>query len=217
MSSNNSSPDLAKGALPVVFVGAGGHAAVCLDVFESSGREVLGYVAPESSKLPIPHLGSDDTLATLLTPEIEAFVAIGNNEVRLRLVRELLGMGISLATATSASATISMSARLGRGTVVMPGAVVNARASLGDGVILNTLASVDHDGNIHDGVHIGPGSHLAGTVTVGEGAFLGAGTIVIPDRVIGSWVVVGAGGVVVDDLGDAAVYAGVPARRRRSL
>jgi UDP-perosamine 4-acetyltransferase len=202
---------------PIVFLGAGGHAAVCLDVFQGSGRDVRGYLAPEPSDLPIPHLGTDEDAAGVLTADVDAFVAIGDNRARLRLVRDLLARNISVATAISAGAVVSPSVRLGHGTVVMPGAVVNARTTLGDGVVLNTSSSVDHDARIHDGAHIGPGSHLAGTVTVGEGTFLGIGTIVIPGRTIGSWVIVGAGGVVVDDLGDAAVYTGVPAKLQRRL
>ena len=217
MSSDASWPESPDSRRPVVFIGAGGHAAVCLDVFHQSGREVVGYFAPNASGLGIPHLGTDDDLSAFVTSDVETFVAIGDNRVRLRLVRQLLESGQSVASAISTHAAISPSARIGTGTVVMPGAVVNARTTLGNAVILNTSASVDHDGQIHDGVHIAPGSHLAGNVTVGEGTFLGVGTVVIPGRTIGSWVIVGAGGVVADDLTEAAVYTGVPARLRRVL
>ena len=213
MSFDVSSPEPAPTSRPVVFLGAGGHAKVCLDVFRSFGRDVIGYVAPEPCDLGLAHLGTDDTSTDVLHPGVEAFVAVGDNRVRIGIIRQLLAMGISVASCASSHSIVSPSARLGRGTVAMPGAVVNAGTSLGDGVVVNTSASIDHDCRVGDGAHIGPGSHLAGRVTVGEGAFLGIGTLVIPERTIGPWVTTGAGAVVVADLLDAGTYSGVPAKR----
>ena len=212
MSFDVSLPEPATGCRPVVFLGAGGHAQVCLDVFTSFGRDVIGYVAPAPCDLGLPHLGTDDTSTDVLHSGVDAFVAVGDNRRRIGIIRRLLEMGISVASCASSSSVVSTSVRLGRGTVVMPGAVVNAGTSLGDGVVVNTSASIDHDGRVGDGAHIGPGSHLAGRVNVGEGAFLGIGTLVIPDRTIGPWVTTGAGTVVVADLLDAGTYSGVPAR-----
>ena len=212
MSFDVSSPETPTPCRPVVFLGAGGHARVCLDVFRSVGRDVIGYVAPEPCDLELPHLGTDDTSTEVLHPGVEAFVAVGNNRVRIGILRRLLELGISVASCASGYSILSASVRLGRGTVVMPGAVVNAGTLLGDGVVVNTSASIDHDGRVGDGAHIGPGCHLAGRVDVGEGAFLGIGTLVIPDRTIGPWVTTGAGAVVVADLLDAGTYSGVPAR-----
>ena len=184
----------------MVLVGGGGHAAVCLDVLRSAGRLVLGYVAPEPSELDAAHLGGDEDLSRLLGGQAEAFVAIGGNALRGRIVRELLDAGERWPRAPARRSTVSPSARLGRGTIVMPGAVVNARSRLGDAVIVNTSASVDHDCVIGDGVHVAPGSHLAGGVTVGASCFLGVGTIVIPGVAIATGTTTGAGAVVVRDL-----------------
>ena len=203
------------GLRPVVLVGGGGHAAVCLDVFRSAGREVLGYVAPRPSSLDLRHLGDDSNLDRVLADGCDAFVAIGDNAVRLQIVRSLLGRGHTVASVASAHAVVSPSAAVGSGSIVMPGAVVNARTRLADAVIVNTSASVDHDGSVGDGAHIAPGCHLAGAVTIGEGAFLGAGVIVIPERSIAPWSIVGAGAVVTSDLDERGLYVGVPARRRR--
>jgi sugar O-acyltransferase (sialic acid O-acetyltransferase NeuD family) len=216
MSCDASSAEPAATPRPVVFLGAGGHAEVCLDVFRSCGRDVIGYLAPEPCGLRLPHLGTDDTSTDVLHAGVEAFVAVGDNRVRIGIIRQLIEMGVDVASCASSHSIVAPSARLGLGTVVMPGAVVNAGTTLGDGVVVNTSASIDHDGRVGDGAHIGPGSHLAGRVTVGEGAFLGIGTLVIPDRTIGPWVTTGAGAVVVADLLDAGTYSGVPAKRHRA-
>ncbi|MCU1393900.1 MAG: perB [Ilumatobacteraceae bacterium] len=200
-------------ALPgVIFVGGGGHAAVCLDVFRSAGRIVLGYVAPQQSQLNIDHLGTDGELSPLLAAHsAEVFVAIGDNSRRLTLFDQLVGQGFVGASAAHASAVVDRTVRIGAGTVVMAGVVVNARSAIGNAVILNTSSSVDHDCVIGDGSHVGPGSHLAGSIHLGRGCFLGVGVSVVPGITIGERTTVGAGGTVIGDLPAGVVAVGVPA------
>lgn len=50
-------------------------------------------------------------------------------------------------------------------------------------------------------------------VVIGEGCWIGASTTVLSGSDVGNRVVVGAGALVRGSLHDAAVYAGVPARR----
>ncbi len=207
-------PGLAA-ARNVVFIGGGGHAAVCLDVFRSCGRHVIGYVAPQPGELDCAHLGDDTILDGIDASTTEVFVAIGSNKTRVILLDRLRTMGIAAATAIDRNAIVSPSASIGDGSVVMPGAIVNARSVVGSGVILNTASSIDHDCVLDDAVHIGPGSHLAGWVTVGRGALVGVGVSVIPGCTIGPWAVVGAGGCVVGDIEEDTVNVGVPAKAVR--
>jgi UDP-perosamine 4-acetyltransferase len=199
----------------IVFVGGGGHAAVCLDVFRSAGRDVVGYLAPSpSDRLDLPYLGDDGALVSYAGSDVAIFVAVGSNERRLALGELARSVGCRLDQAVSAAAVMSPSATIGEGSVVMPGAIVNARTRVGAAVIVNTGATVDHDCVIGDGAHLAPGCHVAGGVDVGRGAFLGVGVSVIPDRTIGEWTVVGAGAAVVADLPAHVIAVGVPARVR---
>ena len=198
----------------VVLVGGGGHASVCLDVFASIGRHVVGYTSPRAEPLDAVHLGDDAVLQGLSPDDVEIFIAIGDNRLRRRLLRDATERGFSLVSATSVHAVVSPSATLGVGSIVMPGAVVNARARIGDGVIVNTSASVDHDCVVGDAVHIAPGCHLSGTATIKTGAFLGVGCSVIPGCTIGEWAIVGAGSTVIGDVTEHSTWVGVPARRQ---
>ncbi len=204
---------------PVVVVGAGGHARVCVDLLlEDPEIRVVGCVGSSDGRPSrVPLLGGDEILPEQAAAGIRhAFVAVGANDVRRRLVGRLRADGWELVTAVSRSATVSPTVRLGANVAVMAGAVVNAFAELGDGVIVNTGATVDHDCRLDEWVHVAPGTHLAGTVHLEEGAFMGVGSSAIPGSRVGAWSTVGAGGVVVRDIPPGIVALGVPARSQRA-
>jgi UDP-perosamine 4-acetyltransferase len=204
----------------VVVIGAGGHAAVCIDLLLESGIDVVGAVsaAPSARQLQVPVLGTDEQLPRLYAEGIrQAFVAIGDNRGRRRVTAEVEALGFTLVNAVSPRAHVAESVRLGAGISVMAGTVVNAYTTLGNGVILNTGATVDHDCVLEPFVHIAPGCHLAGTVFAAEGVFVGIGSSVIPGCRLGRWSQLGAGSVVITDIGDEVLALGVPAREVRKL
>jgi UDP-perosamine 4-acetyltransferase len=203
----------------VLVVGGGGHALVSIEVLRAAGYDVAGCVTRDGTSsaaldvLGVEVLGTDADLSTLARRFPCAFVAIGDNHDRQRCTEAVLVAGGTLARAVSTSATVSATASLGAGVLVMPGAVVNAFASLERGAIVNTKASVDHGCRVGAFAHVAPGVSLAGDVTVGEGALVGIGASVVPGRTIGAWATVGAGSVVIQDVPSGEVVAGVPARR----
>jgi len=202
---------------PVVIIGSGGHAKVVIELIRAEGRyQVKGCTGLGESGFvlgDVPILGTDSVLPAMLANGAKkAFVAIGDNHLRLRLLAQVLEMGFELINAVSPNAVVSPSATLGRGIAIMAGAIINASAEIGDGAIINTNAGVDHDCRIGRGAHIGPGSTLAGNVEIGCESFLGARTCVIPGIRIGSRAIVGAGSVVVRDIPDDVTAMGVPAR-----
>jgi len=202
---------------PVVIIGSGGHAKVVIELIRAEGRyQVKGCTGLGESGFvlgDVPILGTDSVLPAMLANGAKkAFVAIGDNHLRLRLLAQVLEMGFELINAVSPNAVVSPSATLGRGIAIMAGAIINASAEIGDGAIINTNAGVDHDCRIGRGAHIGPGSTLAGNVEIGCESFLGVRTCVIPGVRIGSRAIIGAGSVVVRDIPDDVTAMGVPAR-----
>lgn len=207
----------------ILIWGAGGHGKVVADVARALGYTVVGYVDADPARLGrvVEPGGAEVVLMEeqFLTrlreggtdlPADTLALAIGSNEVRLDRLRE--AGDLSFPVLSHPTATISPSARIGRGTVVMPRAVINANARIGEGVIVNTSAIIEHDCVIGDGAHISPGAVLAGGVHVGAGSWVGAGAVVIQGVRIGANVVVGAGAVVIRDLTDGVTAVGVPAR-----
>lgn len=197
----------------LIIIGAGGHGRVVADVAKLCGYSEISFL--------------DDSFGTA-TAECSVvgkvcaankyycthdfFVAIGNSEVRERIMNEIKSEGGSFATLMHPSAVIGSNVEIGRGSVVMAGVVINAGAVIGEGVIINTSSSVDHDSRIGDYVHVSVGAHLAGTVEVGKRTMIGAGATVINNIDICEDCMVGAGAVVVRNIKNSGTYIGVPAR-----
>lgn len=208
--------------------GAGGHGRVVADVARASGWTVVGFADRDEARVgssPVhgaaPVIISEAALraaiasGTALPGDAVAIaMGVGGNAARFSALSWL--PPAYLPVLTHPAATISPSAVLGPGTVVMAGAVVNADARIGAGVILNTRAVVEHDVCIGIAAHISPGAVLTGAVEVGERAWVGAGAVVIPGRRIGSDSIVGAGAVVLTDVPQGVTVVGNPARSRSS-
>lgn len=201
----------------VVVVGSGGHAKVVIDILEYTGYKVVGLIDDDVSKhgstiVGIPILGNNEKLNELLDEGInKAFVAIGNNEVRVKIGETLKEKGFELVKAIHHSAAVADTVRIGEGSMVAASGVINPDAKIGKHVIINTGATIDHDCMIADGVHVSPGANLAGNVSVGENTHIGIGSCIIQGLTIGKSSIVGAGAVVIRDIPSYTTSVGNPA------
>ncbi|MFO1005141.1 MAG: acetyltransferase [Planctomycetaceae bacterium] len=198
--------------------GAGGHAKVVADVASELGVRVAGFIEEAVERHGQDYYGAKILggeswlLSSQADRTCEVFVAIGHNAARLRCIEIAIRAGYTVPSLIHPAASVSPTARLESGTIVMAGAIVQADTVIGIGGIINTGASVDHDGVLGRGVHIAPGARLAGQVTVGDRTLIGVGAVVIPQICIGRDCVAGAGAAVVSDVLDGQTVAGVPAR-----
>ncbi|MBV8377430.1 MAG: acetyltransferase [Verrucomicrobia bacterium] len=207
---------------PVVIIGSGGHAKVAIELIRAEAKYQIagctGLVEGDFVLDNVPILGNDSVLSAVLTGGVtKAFIAIGDNRLRVKLLAHAREIGFELINAVSPNAVISPSATLGKGIAIMAGAVINACAHIGDGAIVNSNATVDHDCFLSNGTHICPGSALAGNVKIGSESFLGTGACVIPGVRIGDRAIIGAGSVVIRDIPDDMMAMGVPARIIRAV
>lgn len=209
-------------AIPVIGLGAGGHAKVVMEILSmNKGYRLVGLLDAKTelhghTLLGVPIVGGDDHLHGLVKQGItHFFVGLGSTgdiSGRLRLYELGLEHGLKPVKAIHPHAIISSSTRMGEGITIMAGAIINADTILGDNVIVNTGAIIEHDCKIGNHVHIATGSRLAGAVHVAEGVHIGAGATVKEGIAISLYAVVGAGAVVVKDVPPHTVVAGVPAR-----
>lgn len=200
----------------LLIVGGGGHGKVVADTAREMGVEAIAFADDKYPALRtvegLPVIGTTADVRKLSDSITDVVVAIGNNRLRVKYLKEFRQLGLSLATLVHPRAFVSRTAQVGSGTVIFAQAAVNAAAVLGLGVIINTAASVDHDCVLGDGVHLSPGAHLGGSVTVGENTWVGVGAAVINDITIGSDSLIGAGAAIVRDVADKVTVVGIPGR-----
>ena len=206
----------------IIIVGAGGHSKVVTEVIKLDDyyfrKLIYGFVDDnEGAKLfNYQHLGKIESLNELEMDNYEFICAIGNNQIRRKIVERIEGMNLGSTTNWGTyihpSAVISPSAKIGVGTVIMANAVVNADAIIGDHCIINTGAIIEHDCVIEDYTHISPNATLCGTVYVRKGVHVGASATVIQNLLIGEWSTIGAGAVVVKDIPSGVIAKGIPAK-----
>lgn len=212
-------------AVRLVFLGGGGHCRSCLEVAESAGFAVAGYLAPAidpvTDRLGCHWLGNDSWLASSQAhdPDYRYLVAVGqtgNAAVRSSLFSRLQQASFPLISLQAATSVVSGHAILGDGNIVMHGAIINAGATVGDNCIINSMALLEHDVRIGHHCHISTGTRLNGGVVIGDGVFIGSGAILLPGVQIAEGVIIGAGSLVTRSISQAhTVWYGQPARQYR--
>lgn len=207
--------------IPVVGVGAGGHAKVIIDILRQAGQyEVVALTDPDphrygSQLCGVPIIGGDQLLPSLLPKVCHAFVGVGSvrsDSRRLRLFQMVRDLNFEMVNAIHPTAVLSPTVKLGMGVAIMAGAIVNPDVSIGNNVIVNTGAIIDHDCVIGDHTHVAPGVCFSGGVRVGENCHIGLGACLLQGIVVGGHATVGAGAVVVRDVAEGATVAGIPAK-----
>lgn len=204
----------------VIIVGAGGFGREvlqwALDQQDASSEwKLAGFLDSNPNALT----GFDCDLRVLGSPEsfnISAnhrFVcAIGNPEVRLRIVEALSACGAVFTNVIHPSAHVSQLSHMGVGCIVCPGAIVSANATLGNHVILNMHSTVAHDAVLEDGVTLSSHADVTGAAVLERGAMLGSHASVLPRVRVGAFGIVGAGSVAYKDVPAHTTVVGVPAR-----
>lgn len=209
--------------LPVVILGAGGHARVLLEALRSVSRPIAGIADADASRtgetvMGVPVIGTDEKVFDFRTDEIELVNGIGSVASTLKrgeLFAAFKAHGYRFATVVHPSAVIASDAELAEGAQVMAGAVIQVGARIGTNSIVNTRAAVDHDCRIGANVHIAPGVTLSGSVRVDDHVHIGTGATVIQGVHISANSVIGAGSVVLRNVPEGATVYGVPAREGR--
>lgn len=201
----------------IFIIGYGGHGYVVIDILRLMQREVTGYcdiVPKQFNPYGLEYLGSERALSPEKREYMEAFISVGDNDLRRKLYEIMSAGGFSFCNALHPSAVISSSVQLGSAVMVAAGTVINPQAKLGNGVICNTGSIIEHECTIGEFSHIAPGAVLCGNVSIGKNCFIGANAVVIEGISIADNVRIGAGSTVVKNIVSPGLYYGSPATER---
>ncbi len=210
-------------SVPVIVLGAGGHAKVLIDVLRIRAITVVGITSIElqdiNKKLNgINVIGNDDTVFQYSSESVHLVNGIGfagKTEKRRKLFEFFKDKGYSFARVIHPSAVISPDVQMDEGVQVMAGAVIQAGSKIKENSIINTKVSVDHDCVIGPHVHLAPGVTISGGVQVADDVHIGAGTTIIQGIRIGKKCLIGAGSLVLNDVKDGVTIFGVPAKEAK--
>lgn len=187
--------------LPILLIGAGGHARACIDVIEREQRFAIAGLIGTASEvgkrvLDYPVIGIDADLEDALAEIGRALIAVGQiktPETRIRLFDIAEKSGCALPVIVSPHAYVSRHSTVGDGSIVMHGALVNAGARIGRNCILNSQSLVEHDSVVGDNCHIATAAAVNSGVSIGGGTFVGSNSSVRQGLTIGERCVIGMG------------------------
>lgn len=160
----------------LLILGAGQYGQLVRDVAVDMG--IYSQIAFLDDHAP-GAVGKLEDCAAFAGEYTDAFVAMGNSQLRLAYLDKLEAAGFTLPVLRHPSAVVLPSAQVEKGTVLEPMVVVSANAWVEKGCILSAGAVVNHNS------HIGQGCHIDCGAVVPAGGMVAAGTKVCCGQVFG--------------------------------
>lgn len=146
-------------------------------------------------------------------PDCAVFVPIGNNKVRVRILKELELNGFEIPSFIHKDTIIHSSVIIGKAVYILPGTNIMPLTEIGNYSMISVGSNIIHHTFLKEGVFVSNGCNLGANILVKKQAYIGMGaTIMTGVKVIGENSMIGAGAVVINDVPDNAVMAGVPAK-----
>ncbi len=152
-----------------------------------------------------------------LTVERRFNVAIGNSQVRERIVQRLITDGCSPFSIVAENVVIMDGNQIGEGVILSPFTTITSNARIGKYFHANIYSYIAHDCIIGDYVTFAPGVKCNGNVNIDDHAYIGTGAVIKQGAsnkplMIGRGATIGMGAVVTKDVPAYATVVGNPAR-----
>ncbi|NLK95368.1 MAG: sialic acid O-acetyltransferase [Clostridiales bacterium] len=184
----------------LLIIGAGGHGKVVAEAAELENKyDKISFLDDNNdvkNVFDFKVIGKINEYGKFANEYKYAFVAIGNNEKRLKLINKLMKAGYSVPNVIHPKSYVSKYSSVGLGTVILSGAVVNVNSKVGVGCILNINSTIDHDCNIGNGVHISSGAVIRSMVNIQDLSVIGPGACITSGKVISKNSLIDAGTVI---------------------
>lgn len=152
----------------LIIIGAGGLGREVHDLAIDTGAYVVrGFVDANPAANPgvAPVLGTPE--AYEIQPGDTFICAIGNPEVRRKVVRAMKARGDRFATLIHPTAIISPSAIVEEGCIIKPYVTIGSRAHIGEHTVLQPHCTIEHDVQVACYCLIGANSTLQGGCKIG--------------------------------------------------
>ena len=175
------------GKIPLIIIGAGGGAKMCIDLLEtSSSYQVVGLLDDNievgTKVLNVPVIGNTQCIEQLLKININHFViafgVLEKRNIRFELYTNLKKLGCEFPNIIHPKSIVENSVVLGEGNVILAGANVGSCVKLGNLNYINNSALISHDCVLMDNIHIAPGAVLASSIIIESHVLIGMNTTI---------------------------------------
>lgn len=122
-------------------------------------------------------LGKSNCIDKFLTCFDNVVVAIGNPEVRMKMIAMLEKKECNIVSLISPKAYISPSAIIEPGCIIEPMSVVQSKCVIKKGAIISAGAVINHASTLNEGVHIDCNATVSGQAEVQAGIKVSAGKV----------------------------------------
>ena len=139
----------------LLIIGAGQYGMVAKEIAES--MELFGKISFLDDNNPTA-IGKINDIDKFIVEYDSAVVAIGNSQLRLKLLESLCSLGYDVPCLIHKRAFVAPSAKIGKGSFVEPMAVVHTGVIIENGCIISAGTIVNHNSIIHKGCHLNCGS-----------------------------------------------------------
>ncbi|GEN46671.1 NeuD/PglB/VioB family sugar acetyltransferase [Alkalibacillus haloalkaliphilus] len=205
----------------IYIVGAGTYGETMVELAESLNYNVKGFYDEDIGKqgnvvMGIPIINQYSMLEKADIKNNQFIVAIGNNELRQKIMKTINDLGGITPTLIHPNATVSPSAEVGQGVYIQANSTVWTKVKISDYTIISPGVVIAHHTTVGESSLISTQTAVGASLDIGSKVFLGMNsTIITGVSYIGDNTTIGAGAVVINNAEKNSVYAGVPAKKIR--
>jgi UDP-3-O-[3-hydroxymyristoyl] glucosamine N-acyltransferase len=162
----------------IALIGAG---PLGLNVAGVIGRlrdyDLIGFIDDKEGPIAgVDVLGDDSVLDDLMREGVrDLVVCIGNPERRMAIGRDLRERGFELPAVIHPAAERGIGARVGGGSIILPGAVILPEAEIGDFCVIEAGSFIGHHARLGAGVLVGARAVVGNLVTLEDSVMIGMG------------------------------------------
>lgn len=200
-----------------IIVGAGSYGQVYAE-YLNKNYDILGFIDDNIDLLHkeivgIKVLGDFNFLLSHISKDINVFIPIGNNRVRVQLFTRVLELGFKTPNFIHENALIHSTVKVGKAVYILPGSKIMPFTHIEDFVMLSLGVNVAHHVYIKQGCFFSQGSNIGASIKILQNVFCGIGsTIMTGVKEVGSNSVIGAGAVIIRDVPEGATVVGNPGK-----
>jgi sugar O-acyltransferase (sialic acid O-acetyltransferase NeuD family) len=205
--------------------GAGGFACeVAFLLSKNAHYEIKGFISDHNKPgqmangLPVVNFDYVQTHA----PQCAIVIAVGDPLTRKKLAQKCSALAFKFPQINHHGIELSDFISIGAGSIICAGSLLTTNIDIGEHVHVNLACTVGHDVKIASYTTVSPGVHISGNVHLGENVFVGTGANIIEGTIdspltIADGVVIAAGACVLSSLNIKGLYAGVPAKLKKTF